>query len=45
MKPESCAKYNVESNGKDPKFKVGDHVGILKKCLVKDILLICVKFW
>ena len=30
MKPESCAKYNVDSNGKDPKFKVGDHVGILK---------------
>ena len=35
MKPidvtnDSFAEYNVESNKKDPKFKVGDHVGISK---------------
>ena len=35
MKPvdvnsESFAEYNEESNGKDPKFKVGDHVRISK---------------
>ena len=26
----TCAKYNVDSNKKDPKFKVGDHVRIAK---------------
>ena len=35
MKPldvisDSYAKYNVDSNGKDRKFKVGDHVRISK---------------
>ena len=35
MKPidvgdDSFAEYNEESNGKDPKFKVGDHVRISK---------------
>ena len=35
MKPanvggNSFAEYNEESNGKDPKFKVGDHVRISK---------------
>ena len=36
------AEYNVESNEKDPKFLVGDHVGIskYKNILLKDILLI-----
>ena len=35
MKPidvtsESCAKHNEDSNEKDPKFKIGDHVTISK---------------
>ena len=32
MKPinDSFAEYNEESNGKDPKFKVNDHVRISK---------------
>ena len=35
MKPidvtsDSCAEYNEDSNEKDPKFKVGDHVRISK---------------
>ena len=28
VKSASYAEYNVDSNVKDPKFKVGDHVGI-----------------
>ena len=47
MKPidvinDSFAEYNEESNEKDPKFKVGDHVRIskYKNIFVKDILLI-----
>ena len=47
MKPidvinDSLAEYNEESNEKDPKFKVGDHVRIskYKNIFVKDILLI-----
>ena len=30
VKSGSYAEYNVDSNEKDPKFKVGDHVTILK---------------
>ena len=30
VKSDSYAKYNEESNEKDPKFKVGDHVKVLK---------------
>ena len=28
VKPDSYAEYNVDSNNKDPKFKIGDHVRI-----------------
>ena len=28
VKPDSYAEYNVDSNIKDPKFKIGDHVRI-----------------
>ena len=31
VKPDSYAKYNVDSNEKDPKLKFGDHVRIAKK--------------
>ena len=30
VKSDSYAEYNVYSNAKDPKFKIGDHVGISK---------------
>ena len=30
VKSDSFAEYNEESNEKDPKFKVGDHVRISK---------------
>ena len=30
VKSNSYAEYNVDSNKKDPKFKVGDHVKISK---------------
>ena len=30
VKSDSFAEYNEESNKKDPKFKVGDHVKISK---------------
>ena len=30
VKPDSYAKYNVDSNEKDPRFQVGDHVRIWK---------------
>ena len=47
MKPidvtsDSYAEYNEDSNKKDPKFKVGDHVRIskYKKNLLKDTLKI-----
>ena len=30
VKSDSFAEYNAESNEKDPKFKVGDHVRISK---------------
>ena len=39
VKSDSFAKYNEESNEKDHKFKVGDHVRILKfkKCICERI--------
>ena len=39
VKSDSFAKYNEESNEKDPKFKVGDHVRIskFKKCIGERI--------
>ena len=50
MKPidnesDSLAEYNEESNEKDPKFKIGNHVRISKSknVLLKDIYLIGVK--
>ena len=30
VKSDFCAEYNKESNEKDPKFTVGDHVRISK---------------
>ena len=30
VKPGSYAEYNVDSNEKDPKFQVGDHIRISK---------------
>ena len=45
VKSDSFAEYNEESNEKDPKFKVGDHVRILstKIFLLNDMLLFGVK--
>ena len=50
MKPtdvgdDAFTDYNEESNEKDPKFKVGDHVRFskYKNVLLKDILLIGLK--
>ena len=45
VKNDSFAEYNEESNEKDPKFKVNDHVRIskYKNILLKDIPLIDVK--
>ena len=42
---DSFAEYNEKPNEKDPKFKVGDHVRILKYItfLIKDMLLIGVR--
>ena len=40
VKSDSFAEYNEESNKKDPKCKVGDHVRISR---YKDMLLIGVK--
>ena len=45
MKPidsklDSYAEHNFDSNEKDPKFKVGDHVRISKYFLLKDTLQI-----
>ena len=34
VKSYSFAEYNVESNEKDPKFKVGDHVRISKYTII-----------
>ena len=46
MKPidvesDSYAEYNLNSNEKDPKFKIGDHIRIqsIKTFLLKDMLL------
>ena len=30
VKYSSCTEYNVESNDKDPKFKIGNHVKLSK---------------
>ena len=30
VKSGNCIEYNVNSSNKDPKFKIGDHVRILK---------------
>ena len=45
VKSDSYAEYNVDSNEKDPKFKVGDCVRISKYkiFLLKNILLIGLK--
>ena len=45
VKSDSFAEYNEESNEKDPKFKVGDHVRTSKyqNFLLKDMLLTGVK--
>ena len=43
VKSDSFIEYNKESNEKDPKFKVGDHVRISKYILLKDILRTGVK--
>ena len=42
VKSDSYAEYNVDSNEKDPKFQVGDHVRIskYKNIFLKDMLLI-----
>ena len=44
-KSDSLTEYNEESNEKDLKFKIGDHVRISKSknVLLKDIYLIGVK--
>ena len=44
-KNDSFAEYNEDSNEKDPKFKVGDHVRIskYKNILLKDVLQTGVK--
>ena len=45
VKDDSFTEYNEESNEKDPKFKVGDHIRIsknLKMYLLKDVHLIAV---
>ena len=45
VKSDSYAEYNVDSNEKNSKFKVGDHVRISKyeNILLKDILQIGLK--
>ena len=45
VKNNSFAKYNEESNEKDPTFKIGDHVRISKYKIIfaKNMLLIGVK--
>ena len=47
MGVKSYAEYNVCSNVKHPKFKVGDHVRIskYKTFLLTDILQIVLKNW
>ena len=39
VKFNSHAEYNVYSNAKDPKFKIGNHVTVIKIFLLKDLLL------
>ena len=45
VKSDSYAEYNVDSNEKDPKFKIGDHVRIsnTKTFLLKGLILIGLK--
>ena len=43
VKNNPFAEYNLESNEKDPKFKVNDHIRISKIYLLKDMYLIGVK--
>ena len=43
VKNNPFVEYNLESNEKDPKFKVNDHVRISKIYLLKDMYLIGVK--
>ena len=45
VKSNSYTEYNVDSNEKDPKFKVGDNVRIWKHkfFLLKDLLWIGLK--
>ena len=45
VKSNSFAEYNVDSNAKGPKFKIGDQVRIskYKTFLLKNMLLICQK--
>ena len=38
VKDDAYIDFGKEFNGEDPKFKVGDHVRILEKLLLKDIL-------
>ena len=42
VKSNSYGEYNIDSNEKDPKFKIGYHVRIIKykNILLKNILLI-----
>ena len=45
VKSDSYAEYNVDSNAKDSKFKIGAHVIILKQknIFAKGLLLIGLK--
>ena len=43
VKNNPFVEYNLESNEKDPKFKVNDHVRISKIYLLKGMYLIGVK--
>ena len=36
VKSSKCIEYNVNSNNKDPKFQVGDHVRISKYKNISD---------
>ena len=42
VKSDSYAKYSVDSNEKDPKFKIGDHIKFqsIKTFFLRDMLLI-----
>ena len=36
VKSNSYSEYNIDSNDKDPKFKIGDHVRISKYKMIND---------